>query len=297
MKILLLGAKGQIGWELQRSLSPFSQLKICDRTTVDFEDTRQLQLVVRQFAPTVIVNAAAYTAVDLAESEVDKAFSINAKAVDILAIEARSLGAWLIHYSTDYVFDGKKSEAYVETDTPNPQSVYGRSKLQGEEAIRVSGCSHLIFRTSWVYATRGANFAKTMMHLAKDRDELKVVADQFGAPTSAELIADVTALCLFGLNSGSILHEDFSGIYNLVAAGETSWYGFAKYVVSAAQKNGEVFRVSPDKIQAITTEQYPMLAERPANSRLESKKLEKRFKLLMPSWQTHVDRMIAEIVN
>tara|TARA_B110000971_G_C20028184_1_gene509957 strand:+ start:1014 stop:1907 length:894 start_codon:yes stop_codon:yes gene_type:complete len=297
MKILLLGAKGQVGWELQRSLAPFGQLKICDRTTVDFEDTRQLQLVVRQFAPTVIVNAAAYTAVDLAESEVDKAFSVNAKAVEILAIEARSLGAWLIHYSTDYVFDGKKSGAYVETDTPNPQSVYGRSKLQGEEAIRASGCLHLIFRTSWVYATRGANFIKTMVRLAKERDELKVVADQFGAPTSAELIADVTALCLFGLNSSSINSKNLSGTYHLVAAGETSWHGFVQYMVSAAQKNGEVFRVTSDKIQAITTEQYPTPAKRPANSRLESKKIAKTFKLLMPSWQTHVDRMIAEIVN
>jgi dTDP-4-dehydrorhamnose reductase len=297
MKILLLGAKGQVGWELQRSLAPLGQLKICNRTTVDFEDASQLQSVIRQFAPTVIVNAAAYTAVDLAESEVDKAFNINAKAVEILAIEAKSLDAWLIHYSTDYVFDGTNSEAYVETDTPNPQSIYGKSKLQGEDAIRESGCSHLIFRTSWVYATRGANFAKTMMRLAKERDELKVVADQFGAPTSAELIADVTALCLFGLTSGSVPSENFSGTYHLVAAGETSWHGFAQYVVGAAQKNGEVFRVAPDKIQAITTEQYPTPAKRPANSRLESKKLAKTFKLSMPSWQTHVDRMIAEIVN
>jgi dTDP-4-dehydrorhamnose reductase len=297
MKILLLGAKGQVGWELQRSLAPLGQLKICNRTTVDFEDASQLQSVIRQFAPTVIVNAAAYTAVDLAESEVDKAFNINAKAVEILAIEAKSLDAWLIHYSTDYVFDGTNSEAYVETDAPNPQSIYGKSKLQGEDAIRESGCSHLIFRTSWVYATRGANFAKTMMRLAKERDELKVVADQFGAPTSAELIADVTALCLFGLTLGSVPSENFSGTYHLVAAGETSWHGFAQYVVGAAQKNGEVFRVAPDKIQAITTEQYPTPAKRPANSRLESKKLAQTFKLSMPSWQTHVDRMIAEIVN
>jgi dTDP-4-dehydrorhamnose reductase len=297
MKILLLGAKGQVGWELQRSLAPLGQLKICNRTTVDFEDASQLQSVIRQFAPTVIVNAAAYTAVDLAESEVDKAFNINAKAVEILAIEAKSLDAWLIHYSTDYVFDGTNSAAYVETDTPNPQSIYGKSKLQGEDAIRESGCSHLIFRTSWVYATRGANFAKTMMRLAKERNELKVVADQFGAPTSAELIADVTALCLFGLTLGSVPSENFSGTYHLVAAGETSWHGFAQYVVGAAQKNGEVFRVAPDKIQAITTEQYPTPAKRPANSRLESKKLAKTFKLSMPSWQTHVDRMIAEIVN
>ena len=197
MKILLLGANGQVGWELQRSLAPLGQMKACDRHALDLGNFEDLRACTRDYRPEIIVNAAAYTAVEKAETEQDKACRINAEAVALLADEAKQLNAWFIHYSTDYVFDGTKSNAYLETDETNPQSVYGKTKLQGEEAIKVSECNHLIFRTSWIFAARGANFVKTMIRLAREQKELKVVSDQIGVPTSAELIADLTALCLY----------------------------------------------------------------------------------------------------
>ena len=196
MKILLLGANGQVGWELQRSLAPLGQIKNCDRQTIDIGNFENLRRCLSDFRPEIIVNAAAYTAVDKAESERVKACLINADAVAVLADEAKKLNACLIHFSTDYVFDGTKLNAYLEIDKTNPQSVYGKTKLQGEEAIKNSECNHLIFRTSWIYSTRGVNFAKTIIRLAKEQQELKVVDDQFGVPTSAELVADITALCL-----------------------------------------------------------------------------------------------------
>ena len=298
MKILLLGANGQVGWELQRSLAPLGDVKVCDRSSANLESLDALRNVVREYGPTIIVNAAAYTAVDKAESEPAKAKAINTDAVVVLADEAKRLNAWLIHYSTDYVFDGSKPGSYVESDETNPQSVYGQTKLDGEEAIRRSGCRHLIFRTSWVYALRGANFAKTMIRLAKERDELKVVADQFGAPTSASLIADVTALCLYNIELREEASCDsLSGIYNLVPHGETTWHGFASYVIASGQERGESFQVSAENIQAITAAEFPVPAKRPANSRLIPAKLEKQFSLSLPQWQVHVDKLITEIVG
>ena len=298
MKILLLGANGQVGWELQRSLAPLGDVKVCDRSSANLESLDALRNVVREYDPTIIVNAAAYTAVDKAESEPAKAKAINTDAVVVLADEAKRLNAWLIHYSTDYVFDGSKPGSYVESDETNPQSVYGQTKLDGEEAIRQSGCRHLIFRTSWVYALRGSNFAKTMMRLAKERDELKVVADQFGVPTSASLIADVTALCLYNIELREEPSRDsLSGVYNLVPHGETTWHGFASYVIGNGQERGESFQVPAENIQAITTAEFPVPAKRPANSRLIPAKLEKQFGLSLPLWQVHVDKLITEILG
>lgn len=305
MKILLLGANGQVGWELQRSLAPLGLLKACDRQSANLEDFDQLQTTLREFSPDIIVNAAAYTAVDQAESETEKAHRINAEAVSLIADQAKRLNAWLIHYSTDYVFDGLKSGAYKETDPPNPQSIYGVSKLQGEKAILESGCRYLIFRTSWVYARRGSNFAKTMLRLAKERDQLSVVADQIGAPTSAELIADITSLCLYGLahdnafNSLEFTESKFalhaSGIYHLTPDGSTSWHGFARYLVSEAQTLGMELKTTPENIQAISTAEYPTPAKRPANSRLNTQKLSDTFGLYLPPWQTSAKRLVAEL--
>lgn len=296
MKILLLGANGQVGWELQRSLPPLGQLKASDRQTANLENLEQLQTTVREFAPDIIVNAAAYTAVDKAETDADTAYRVNAEAPSLLANEAKRLDAWLVHYSTDYVFDGEQSEPYTETDTPNPQSVYGASKLQGENAIRDSGCQHLIFRTSWVFAHRGNNFAKTMLRLASERDTLSVVADQFGAPTSAELIADITSLCLYLLIHDQKLAQNASSTYHLSPRGETSWHGFAQYVVAEAQARGMPLRATADNIKPITTDQYPLPAKRPPSSRLNSQKLIETFDVHLPTWQTHVQRLIAELV-
>ena len=295
MKILLLGANGQVGWELQRSLATLGKLKACDRHSANLEDFARLQNTVRDFSPDIIVNAAAYTAVDKAETESDKAHRINADAVGLLAHEAKQLNAWLIHYSTDYVFDGEQFAPYTETDKPNPQSIYGASKLQGENAIRDSGCQHLIFRTSWVFAHRGSNFAKTMLRLASERDTLNVVADQFGVPTSAELIADITSLGLYRLTHDQKLAQYASGTYHLCPGGETSWHGFAQYVIAEAQARGMPLRATADTIQPITTDQYPLPAKRPSSSRLNSQKLIETFDVYLPTWQTHVQRLIAEL--
>ncbi|MBV1931530.1 MAG: dTDP-4-dehydrorhamnose reductase [Porticoccaceae bacterium] len=297
MKILLLGANGQVGWELQRSLAPLSLLKACDRQSANLEDFDQLQTTLREFSPDIIVNAAAYTAVDNAESEAQRAHRINAEAVSLIADQAKRLNAWLIHYSTDYVFDGSKSEAYTEADQPNPLSVYGTSKLRGEEAIVKSGCKHLIFRTSWVFAHRGANFAKTMLRLARERDQLKVVSDQIGAPTSAELIADITSLCLYRLTHDNAFAEQAAGIYHLTPSGETSWHGFAKYVISEAQALGMAFQITPEYIEPIATKEYPLPAKRPANSRLDTKKLSDAFGVYLPPWQTHAKRLVTQLAT
>ncbi len=241
----------------------------------------------------MIVNAAAYTAVDKAETEEALAALINGDAPGVLAREAAALGAWLVHYSTDYVFDGSGEQRW-ETDAPTgPLSSYGRSKQAGEEAIRASGAKALVLRTSWVYAARGHNFAKTMLRLATERDSLNVVADQFGAPTGAELIADVTALML----SQVMRTKDsaaLAGTYHLAAAGETSWHGFARYVLQHAQQSGVTLKVSPDQLGAISTKAYPLPAPRPRNSRLALDKLEHAFQLKMPPWQQGVQRMLDE---
>ena len=294
MKILLLGANGQVGWELQRSLAPLGQVKVSDRHTANLEDVNVLRKLVRDYSPDVIVNASALTAVDKAESEPEKTYRINAKAVGLLAKEAKQLDALLIHYSTDYVFDGTKTKAYTETDKTNHQSVYGRTKLQGEKAIKTSGCKHLIFRSSWVYAVRGDNFIKTIMRLTKEQDELQVVNDQIGAPTSAELIADVTALCLYKISQIKN-QQKLTGTYNLTATGETSWHNFAQYITAEMQKQGELLKINPDKIEPIKSVAAPSVATRPSNSLLSTQKIQNSFNIYLPPWQKHVVRMIKEI--
>ncbi len=298
MNILILGANGQVGWELQRSLAPVGPLEALDRSGVNLEDLDCLQTLIRERQPDVIVNAAAYTAVDKAEEEQDKAKRINTDAVAALAEEASRSDAWLFHYSTDYVFDGKKGVPYTEADPSAPINVYGKTKWEGEEAIRSIGCKHIIFRTSWVYAARGHNFLKTMLKLATSRDKLSVVADQFGAPTQAELIADVTAHvvreCILGPDSN---HTDFVGTYHLTAAGETNWLEYARFIVATAEKGGLTLRVKPQKIIPNSTEDFAALAKRPQNSRLNCKKLQDTFSICLPNWRYQVSRTINELMD
>ncbi|MBU6482895.1 MAG: dTDP-4-dehydrorhamnose reductase [Nitrospirae bacterium] len=296
MKILLFGKEGQVGWELRRSLSTVGDLVASEQHELDFENPDHVRGWVRRHEPDIIVNAAAYTAVDQAESEPEKAHRINAEAVGVLAEEANRLNAWLVHYSTDYVFDGEKPTPYDEGDAANPLSVYGRTKLEGEERLRARHAKHMIFRTSWVYAARGKNFAKTMLRLAKEREKLSVIADQHGAPTSAELIADVTALALHrALQNGS--HKDLAGTYHLVARGETSWHGYAQYVVTVARERGIILKTTREEIYPIQTEAYPLPAKRPRNSRLNVSKLTNTFGVHLPDWRNHVRRLIEELAS
>ena len=293
--ILLLGKNGQVGWELQRSLAPLGQLISLGRGECDLADPEHLRAVIRDVNPCVIVNAAAYTAVDKAESESERAMVINGIAPGILAAEAKKRGAWLLHYSTDYVFDGNKPDAYVEEDETQPLSVYGATKLAGEQAILQSGCRHLIFRTSWVFAARGGNFAKTMLRLAQQRELLNVVGDQFGAPTSAELIADISAFCL---RDALRPHGDsLQGLYHLAAAGETSWHGYAQFVLARAAQAGVALKCPPERVASIPTTDYPLPAKRPANSRLATSKLQQAFGLTLPHWSYHAERMLTEILT
>ncbi len=297
MKILLLGKDGQVGWELQRALAPLGDVIACNRHEADLEQPETLRQLVRSTAPSIVVNAAAYTAVDRAESEPERATCINAESVGVLAEEVKKLDGWLVHYSTDYVFDGNKDGAYLETDTTAPQSVYGESKRAGELAIEATACKHLILRTSWVFATRGNNFAKTMLRLAKDRDELKIVCDQIGAPTSAELIADITALALHRLAYDQSLAERASGTYHLVAGGETSWHGYAQFVIAEALRQGVSLNIVPERVLPIATAEYPLPAPRPSNSRLNTQKLRDTFGITLPAWQMHVQRVVTEIIQ
>lgn len=296
-KILLLGCNGQVGWELQRSLAPLGTLVAYDRSQADLSDLTSLEKLLRHERPDIIVNAGAYTAVDKAESDIARARRVNAEAPSVLAKVTRELDAWLIHYSTDYVFDGSGNHPIPEDALTGPLGIYGQTKLEGEQAIRNSGCKHLIFRTSWVYATRGANFAKTMLRLAKDREELRVVADQYGAPTSAELIADITALTLQRLACDNELKARASGTYHLVASGETNWHRYAQLVIEEATRLGANLRTSTERILPISTDEYPLPAKRPANSRLDNRKLQKTFDLVLPHWQHHVQRMIQEVIE
>lgn len=296
-KILLLGCNGQVGWELQRSLAPLGTLLACDRQQADLSDLPGLKQLLRREQPNIIVNAGAYTAVDKAESDIASARRINAEGPAVLAKVARELNAWLVHYSTDYVFDGSGNQPIQEDAPTGPLGIYGQTKLEGELAIRASDCNHLIFRTSWVYATRGTNFAKTMLRLAKDREELRVIADQHGAPTSAELIADVTALALQRLAYDAELKARASGTYHLVANGETSWHRYAQYVIGEATRLGANLRTSSDRICPISTDEYPLPAKRPANSRLDNGKLRKTFGIVLPHWQHYVKRMIQELIE
>ncbi|OZI32045.1 dTDP-4-dehydrorhamnose reductase [Bordetella genomosp. 10] len=298
MKILLLGKNGQVGWELQRALAPLGDLIALDRhgdngLTGNLADADGLARTVRTLAPQVIINAAAYTAVDKAESEVAAAEAINTVAPAVLAEEAKRLGALLVHYSTDYVFAGDGERAWREDDATGPLSVYGRTKLEGEHAIARAGCRSLVFRTSWVYAARGGNFAKTMLRLARERDSLSVIDDQIGAPTGAELIADVTAQAI-GAVRGDAGRD---GIYHLAAAGYTSWHTYAQFVLATAAQAGIDLKVAPDAVQAIPSSAYKTAARRPNNSRLDTGKLRAAFGFTMPAWQTGVARMLAEALD
>ena len=293
MKLILLGANGQVGWELQRSLLPLGQLIVCDRKIADLENPDQLRTLINQHQPDIIVNAAAYTAVDKAETEIEKAELVNHHAVSVLANEALNLNATLIHYSTDYVFDGSKVTAYTEDDLTSPQSVYGKTKWMGEEAIRNSGCKHFIFRTSWVFAHRGNNFIKTILRLAKQRDTLSIVSDQYGAPSSASLIADISALCLHHIDSQP--DNTLYGTYHLTPKGRISWYDFAQYIISKATEAGVELKTASHNIKPIPAKDYPLPAKRPANSELSTQKIEAAFNIQMPEWQSGVDHVLVEL--
>ena len=297
MKILLFGKNGQVGWELQRSLAPLGDIVALDHDGApglsgDFAHPDSLAATVRAVAPDLIVNAAAHTAVDKAEGEPDFARALNALAPGVLAREAATLGALLVHYSTDYVFDGSGDAPRAEDAPTGPLSVYGATKLEGEELIRHSGCRHLIFRTSWVYAARGGNFARTMLRLAAERDQLTIIDDQHGAPTGAELLADVTAHAA----RMTLADPALAGTYHLVAGGETTWHAYARHVIEYARARGCSLRVAPDAILPVPTRAFPTPAQRPANSRLDTRKLQQAFGLTLPAWQRGVDRMLDEIL-
>jgi dTDP-4-dehydrorhamnose reductase len=296
MKILLLGKNGQLGWELQRSLAPLGELIALDRHSQDLcgdlSNLRGLAETVQRVRPDVIVNAAAHTAVDKAESEPELARLLNATAPGVLAEEANKLGAWLVHYSTDYVFDGSGERPWAETDSPAPLSVYGQTKLEGERLIQAACNRHLIFRTSWVYAARGGNFAKTMLRLAQERERLTVIDDQWGAPTGAELLADVTAHAIRQVRQ----RPQDAGLYHLAAGGQTTWHGYAKHVISQAQSAQLALIIKAAEVAPVPTSAFPTPARRPHNSRLDTAKLQATFGLTLPAWQRGVERMLAEIL-
>lgn len=297
MKILLLGKNGQVGWELQRSLAPLGELVALGSQSQhycgDMTNLEGIAKTVRDVAPDIIVNAAAHTAVDKAESEPDIAHAINTLAPSVLAQEAKRSGAWLIHFSTDYVFDGSGDRPWLEDDATSPLGVYGKTKLQGEGAIIAAGCKHLIFRTSWVYAARGNNFAKTMLKLAQTRDALNVINDQFGAPTGADLLADVTAHAI----RVALQRPEVSGLYHLVASGETTWHEYANVVIDFARQAGVDVKVVAEAVQAVPTTAFPAPAMRPLNSRLDTRKLKSTFGLTLPHWQIGVKRMLTEVLE
>lgn len=297
MKVLLLGRNGQVGWELQRSLAPLGELVALDRHSTladggcgDLNDLNGLRDTVARLRPDVIVNAAAHTAVDKAESEPELARTANALAPGALAETASAVGALLVHYSTDYVFDGTGSAPWTEDAATGPLSVYGQTKLEGEQLIAASGARHLIFRTSWVYAARGGNFAKTMLRLALERERLTVIDDQFGAPTGAELIADVTAHAIrLALRDAAC-----DGTYHLAAAGETTWHGYARFVLETARALRPDLALKAQDVAPVPTSAFPTPARRPLNSRLDTRRLRESFGLSMPHWQQGVRRMLAE---
>ena len=294
MKILVTGQHGQVGFELQRSLAPLGEIVAVDHADCDLANPAAVRDLVRQVQPGVIVNPAAYTAVDKAESEPALAEAVNATAPGILAEEAERLGALLVHYSTDYVFDGTMPGSYLETDGTNPQSVYGRTKRDGELAVRAATGRHLILRTSWVVGAHGGNFAKTMLRLAAERDSLKVVADQWGAPTSAALLADLTAHLVRQWQQGQAGFP--YGTYHAVAGGETNWCDYARFVIGEAIQAGKPLKTTPEQVQAITTADYPTPARRPANSRLDTTRLKTTFGLELPHWQQGVRHILQQIL-
>lgn len=298
MKILLFGRNGQVGWELQRSLAPLGEVVALDSKGKGglagaFTDLEGLARTVAQVGPDAIVNAAAYTAVDKAESEPELARTVNAAAPGVLAAAAREVGAALVHFSTDYVFDGSGERPWREDDATGPLSVYGSTKLEGEQRIATVLPRHLIFRTSWVYAARGGNFARTMLRLARERAELTVIDDQFGAPTGADLLADVTAHALRALISDA----GKAGTYHLAAAGETSWNGYARFVLERAQEAGQELKAGPQQVRPVPTSAFPTPARRPHNSRLDTQRIRSTFGLALPPWEQGVARMLHEILG
>ncbi len=296
MNILLLGKSGQVGWELQRSLAVLGRVTALDHDSTehcgDFANPEGVRETVRALRPDVIVNAAAHTAVDKAESEPEIARLLNATTPGVLAEEAARLGAWLVHYSTDYVFDGSGTRPWVETDAPAPLSVYGATKLEGEQHIQQTGCRHLILRTSWVYAARGSNFAKTMLRLGSERERLTVIDDQWGAPTGADLLADVTAHAVRHLQS----RPGDGGLYHCVAGGETTWHSYAKYVLEHARQAQPAIELKATEVAPVPTSAFPTPARRPHNSRLDTTRLQTTFGLVLPPWQQGVARMLTEIL-
>jgi len=296
MRILLLGMNGQVGWELQRALALLGELVALGRDNTalatDFRQPERLLQTVRRVAPQVIVNAAAYTAVDEAETHADLARAVNSEAPALLAFVAQATGAWLVHYSTDHVFDGSGSTPWTEEAPTAPLNVYGRTKLEAELAIRASGCHHLILRSSWIHAARGDNFARKILRLAAEKDHLEVVSDQFGAPTGADLLADVTAHALRGV----LAQPALGGTYHVAAAGETSWHAYAQYVVEFAHRHGAPLRLRPADVVPIRSSEHPGTARRPHNARLDTRRLRERFDLALPDWRVGVERMLQEVL-
>jgi dTDP-4-dehydrorhamnose reductase len=295
VKILLTGATGQVGWELARTLLPVGEVIAVDRSQADLADLKALQAIIQQHQPNVIVNPAAYTAVDKAETETALAYVINGEAPGVLAEEAKKIGALLVHYSTDYVFDGTKDALYTEADSTNPINVYGQSKLAGEQAIQSVAGDYLILRTSWVYASRGNNFLKTILRLAAEREELKIVADQIGSPTWARLIAETTAHIVRQAMLERKANSFNSGIYNLTSSGDTSWHGFAQKIVDIVREQGNMALKNKAMLPIPTTD-YPLPAKRPANSRLSTSRLEQQFGLAMPSWDNALRLCMQELI-
>lgn len=295
LKILLFGKDGQLGWELQRSLAPLGEVIALgargEAWPTDFNDPESLVEAVRAVRPDAVVNAAAFTAVDRAESDTQAAHRINALAPGVLAREARGCGALMVHYSSDYVFDGSGQRPWREADPTGPLNAYGHSKLAGEMAVRAQSPHHLVLRTSWVHSPRGANFARTLLRLAQERDAIQVVDDQFGAPTGADLIADVTAHAL----RQALADRRLCGTYHLAAAGETSWHGYASFLLERAQAAGWPLRCAPGQVQAIAASAYPAAAQRPANSRLDTARLRQAFGVHLPHWRQGVERMLFEM--
>ena len=294
--ILLLGSSGQVGWELQRSLAVLGRVTALDQGSTehcgDFRNPEGVRETLRALRPDVIVNAAAHTAVDKAEGEPELARLLNATTPGVLANEAARLNAWLVHYSTDYVFDGSGSRPWTEADAPAPLSVYGATKLEGERLIQQAGCRHLILRTSWVYAARGGNFAKTMLRLAQERERLTVIDDQWGAPTGADLLADVTAHAIAHVQN----RPDDGGLYHCVAGGETNWHSYAKYVLAQAGQAQAAIKIKATEVAPVPTSAFPTPARRPHNSRLDTTRLQATFGLQLPPWQQGVARMLTEIL-
>ena len=295
MKLLLTGKNGQVGFELQRSLAPLGEVRAVGSAECDLADESAVRALVREFAPDVIVNPAAYTAVDRAESEPDRATAVNSRAPAVLGEEAARLGATVIHFSTDYVFDGESPRPYRESDPANPQGVYGATKFAGERALAVATSRHLILRTSWVVGAHGANFAKTMLRLAAERDELRVVADQYGAPTSAALLADLTAHLVRQLQREGADGFPY-GLYHVAGGGETNWCDYARFVIEEALAAGKPLTTRPESVLAITTAEYPTPASRPANSRLDTSSFREAFGLMLPPWQDGVRHILQQIL-